>query len=378
MSLPLTRELSAAAVPGAGFHLALVRGPGLADAELEFLTQSSRASCLRPAGAEACETDPWASLAGLIGVRGGLVLARLSERGRRLLEKCDGAWLPDPWLALSRDAARHAASCRLPYALTVWENAVDHPSLRIGRLRRAAAGVVRGASLVHCVSERAVDYVLALDPGTDSRIVHVYPGVDLKSFTPSPDCRCGDRHRFLFVGRLVPEKGVRELLAAFRALRAGGSAAELWLAGAGPLAQEVGAAAKQIPGVRYLGSVERQRLPDVMRACHTLVLPSRPRRVAGMTIWEEQFGFVVAEAMACGLDVVATRSGSLPEVVAEAGDVVPVEGLNAGLTRALRKRVDQREQWPQRSWVARARAVRCFDARTNADILLQAVEGALR
>jgi glycosyltransferase involved in cell wall biosynthesis len=374
----LTRETSSAPATGAGLRLAFLRGPGLAEAELEFLAQSSRASCLLPAGPEACEQAPWPWLARLAGIRGGLVLARLNEGGRRLLEECDGAWLPDPWLALARDAAGQAARRGLPYALTVWENAAGHPSLRIGRLRRAAATVVRDARLVHCVSERAADYVLALDPDAGSRMIQVHPGVDLTSFTPAPGRRPADRHRFLFVGRLVPEKGVRELLSAFGRLRREGSTAELWLAGAGPLARDVEAAAEDITGLRYLGLVERRRLPDVLRACHTLVLPSRPRRARWMTIWEEQFGFVVAEAMACGLDVVASRCGSLPEVVGDAGELVPVEGLAEGLSRALRERAGSPEEWPRRSRAARARAARCFDARTNADLLLQAVEGALR
>ena len=50
--------------------------------------------------------------------------------------------------------------------------------------------------------------------------------------------------------------------------------------------------------------------------------------------WEEQFGFVFVEAMAAGLDIVATTNGAIPEVLQGQGTLVPA-GDYIGMARAL-------------------------------------------
>ncbi|MDO9026797.1 MAG: glycosyltransferase family 1 protein, partial [bacterium] len=60
--------------------------------------------------------------------------------------------------------------------------------------------------------------------------------------------------------------------------------------------------------VRYLGFVEREKLPDVYRQASVLLMPSL----------YEGFGMPLLEAMACGIPVIASRRGSIPEVAGEA------------------------------------------------------------
>ena len=77
------------------------------------------------------------------------------------------------------------------------------------------------------------------------------------------------------------------------------------------------------------------QLATALQALAVLVLPShtQPR-------WKEQFGRVLTEAMACGVPVIGSSSGAIPEVIGDAGLVFP-EGDAAALAAALeRLRID--------------------------------------
>jgi glycosyltransferase involved in cell wall biosynthesis len=141
--------------------------------------------------------------------------------------------------------------------------------------------------------------------------VEVIPyGVEEEFFSASPH---GDRVGF--VGRLVPEKGVLDLLSFGR---------RLLCVGTGPLEREVRESGAEIVVARtvseLIGQLERMAV---------LVVPSRTT-----DRWKEQFGRVAAEAMAAGVPVVVYDSGALPEVVGDAGIVVP-EGNRESLERAV-------------------------------------------
>lgn len=100
----------------------------------------------------------------------------------------------------------------------------------------------------------------------------------------------------LYVGRLVEEKGIEELLAAWRLLDAG---ATLAIIGDGPLADRVSAT----PGARLLGPLPRERLPVAYAAASALVLPSIPT-----PRFREPWGLVCNEALHQGTPVVATTA----------------------------------------------------------------------
>jgi glycosyltransferase involved in cell wall biosynthesis len=120
-----------------------------------------------------------------------------------------------------------------------------------------------------------------------------------------------------FAGRITAGKGWRVLLAAltqlpehFKCLVAGGGDEESELR-----------LLCQLPAIRsrvhYLGVLEKDRLWSFYRRLDVFVLPSltTPR-------WTEQFGFVLAEAMACGVPVIGSNSGAIPEVIGGCGIVV--------------------------------------------------------
>jgi glycosyltransferase involved in cell wall biosynthesis len=106
----------------------------------------------------------------------------------------------------------------------------------------------------------------------------------------------------LFVGRLTPEKGIHTLLEACRRL----PEMKVIVVGDGPLAEEVRAAAESLPGLSYAGRQTGQSVRELMRRAAWLVVPST---------WYEGFPLVVAEAFAAGLPVIASRLGSLAELV---------------------------------------------------------------
>ena len=116
-----------------------------------------------------------------------------------------------------------------------------------------------------------------------------------------PDPGLGDAsgNFALFVGRLVPEKGIRTLIDAWQHI---GVKVPLRIVGDGPLAPEVAAAAAQCAGITWLGRHPRAEVLALMRAATLLIFPST---------WYEGFGMTVAEALAVGLPVVASRVGGM-------------------------------------------------------------------
>lgn len=114
--------------------------------------------------------------------------------------------------------------------------------------------------------------------------------------SPAPEFTDAERSGFLFVGRLVEEKGIPVLLQSFA-----GTQHQLNIIGDGHLADIVKEAAKQNPNIRYLGLISRDQVMDYMRKCSALVVPS---------IWPEPFGLVIIEAFSLGTPVIASNIGA--------------------------------------------------------------------
>jgi glycosyltransferase involved in cell wall biosynthesis len=123
------------------------------------------------------------------------------------------------------------------------------------------------------------------------------------SLAADPGPGGGEGGHALFVGRLSPEKGVLNLLAAWHAV----PGLQLLIAGDGPLRQEVERQSAAFGGrVRVLGQVAPTDVCTLMQQASILVMPSE---------WYEGFPMTIVESYACGTPVVAARIGSLAEVV---------------------------------------------------------------
>ena len=130
----------------------------------------------------------------------------------------------------------------------------------------------------------------------------------------------------LFAGRLSPEKGLRNLLEAWKSVKG----LPLKIAGEGPLREELQSYATMhnLP-VEFLGCVSYSEVLELTRDAIFLVVPSE---------WYEGFPMVVVQALACGTPVIASRLGSLDEIVEEGKTGLKFE---AGNPRDLAIRVNE-------------------------------------
>jgi starch synthase len=166
--------------------------------------------------------------------------------------------------------------------------------------------------------------VEGVDP---TKIKNIYGAVDTNHFFPWPADKnllkyLGiplDAFLVLYVGRLAASKGVFTLLDAARRLVLEDSKVHFLLAGkdeegiAGWIAQN------HLGGsVHLAGFVPYAQMPKYYRLSQLFVLPSIPTKG-----WKEQFGYVLAEAMACGIPVAGSDCGAIPEVVGDPDRIFP-------------------------------------------------------
>jgi glycosyltransferase involved in cell wall biosynthesis len=136
-----------------------------------------------------------------------------------------------------------------------------------------------------------------------------------------------------YVGRLLERKGVLDLVEAVAKLP---EHARLLLVGDGDLRPHIERQVRKLGiehRVEMLPAVGSTEVPAVLHRLDVLVLPSRTTRS-----WKEQFGRILIEAMSCSVPVVGSSSGEIPNVVGDAGLIVPegdVEALRAALDRLL-------------------------------------------
>ncbi len=119
-----------------------------------------------------------------------------------------------------------------------------------------------------------------------------------------------------FVGRLVEEKGLLDLVEATGKLRATAQRTSvLVLTGRGPSEGAVRGRCAQL-GIKVIVLPARKNceIAKIMNVLDVLVLPSQSR-----PFWKEQFGRVLIEAMASGVPVIGSDSGEIPNVIGNAG-----------------------------------------------------------
>jgi glycosyltransferase involved in cell wall biosynthesis len=184
---------------------------------------------------------------------------------------------------------------------------------------------IQGSSFTVGVSQTMADELRRQHPDMANKIRFVSDGVD-NAFYALP----ANRHRLslspfklLFVGSLIPRKGLDVLLKALARINSL-SSWTLTVAGDGPegdhlrsLATDLGIA----PGIRFLGNIPPARIPKLMRDHYLFILPS---------YWEGRPS-VVHEAMAAALPVLATDIDGTRELVqhGQTGWLVPPGDVNA-------------------------------------------------
>jgi glycosyltransferase involved in cell wall biosynthesis len=266
----------------------------------------------------------------------------------------------EPYVAAGAQIAALAprSACLVP---ATFQNIVKQYPLPFSyferRVLRRSAGWIAFGETVH--EAQRDNELYAVKP---SRVIS--PGVDVEHFRPDSRLRnivratlgWDEKSAVVgFLGRFVPEKGLRTLM---RALE---GATQPWRAlfvGGGPMLHELNAFSRAHPDrVRVLTGVVHDDVPAHLAAMDVLCAPSE---TTGR--WREQFGRMLIEAMACGVPIIASRSGEIPYVVADAGVLVEerspalltqaIDGLLAdtGLRRDLSERglarAHERFAWP--------------------------------
>jgi len=247
------------------------------------------------------------------GLYGGLFRRCIRRSFRRTVIEFQpdvilGSWAyPDGWAAL--DLARRAG---LPVVIKVHGSDVLTQSSYPARQRktietlRAADGVI---AVSRDLSEKMIGF--GVQP---ERIRIVYNGVDTQLFRPGSKSEARAKlgldavaPMLLYVGNLLPVKGVDVLIEACAKAAKNGSRFNCQLVGQGPLRPDLErriAALGLEQRVKLVGAKPHDELPDWFRAADALVLPSRSEGVPN----------VLMEACACGVPFVATRVGGIPEV----------------------------------------------------------------
>lgn len=222
---------------------------------------------------------------------------------------------------------------------------------------RGAAGVsVCNAEAGRIVRDKGARGEVAVVPlGVDPAVLSPAPAPsDDHAATGAATQAAPGRLRVGYAGRLAAHKGVDVLLDAV----AGDDRLDLVVAGDGPDRAALEARARALGDrVRFAGPLDGDDLVAFYRGLDVLAVPSR--ETPG---WVEQFGRVAVEAMACGVPVVATSTGALPDVVGGAGLLVPPDdaaALRAALVRVLeedglaeRLRADGAERAAACSWAS--------------------------
>jgi alpha-maltose-1-phosphate synthase len=256
-----------------------------------------------------------------------------------------------------------------PFVVTVWENILHQGETHPIRRRRKKAVIQEADGFLAVTPTTAA---MLKQEGVDPKKIWTIPmSVDTQRFSPvSKDAGwmsklglSSDDFVVLFIGRFVEEKGIEDLLAAAQLLSETtlDRPIRFCFVGAGPMEPALRSAQARFPKQIIIHPfAPYEEIPRLHNVADIFVLPSRPAPK-----WQEQFGYVLAESMACGKPVISTRSGSIPDVVGDAGLLVmpsDPQALSAEILRLARSDEDRRLLGQR----ARAWALEQFNAATNA------------
>lgn len=232
----------------------------------------------------------------------------------------------------------------------------------LGRMRRLVVGIwyrlVVGAKNMRIIFQNsedraAIESVARLAP--QNVVMIPGSGVNLSEYEsfPLPE----GVPIVMMAARLLGTKGVREFVAAARALRHRGIAARFWLVGEPDAANPASIAPHEVDAWRQEGVVEllghRADMPALMRQAHLVVLPS---------YYGEGLPKVLIEAAACGRAVVTTdMPGCRDAVEADVTGVLVPPRDAAALAQAIEALVRDRSRCTQLGRAGRERAERFFD-----------------
>jgi glycosyltransferase involved in cell wall biosynthesis len=228
---------------------------------------------------------------------------------------------------ISRQCARFSNSTKKPLAVSVWETIPTLPINYVFPHSENVKTVRKYAAIFIAHTWRAHDYLKYLSV-PEEKIKVIYPGIDLEKFKPVK--KTEDKFRILYVGRFDKEKGLHLLLEAFARLNDERPNTELHIRAkkrTGTVESLAYKYAKKYP-IKFIDNVRYDKLAAVYSECDVFCFPSFDRRKFGIKVWEEQFGFPLMEALACGLPIISTDCGAIPEVIGPDNFVVRQQSVD--------------------------------------------------
>ena len=195
----------------------------------------------------------------------------------------------------------------------------------------AIAGVYEAAAIIRRHGYSGPISILpqvGVDPQLFSPAADQQPGTGGQVGTSDPPVSASGASFVVgYLGRLVPQKGLLDLVEALVRLP---ERVRVRLIGAGVQRPVLLARAAELGVGARLELIDwTADVPGELRRLDALALPSRTTRS-----WKEQFGRVLPEAMSCGLPVIGSSSGEIPNVVGDAGLIFP-EGDVPALAAAI-------------------------------------------
>jgi D-inositol-3-phosphate glycosyltransferase len=341
--------------------------------EVTVLTSSSRSGVVTEGGVRVVRVAAWNGLERRMGVPFPLFSPRILVRAVRLARWSQLVHVHDCFYLSSWSAGVAALLARRPLVLSQHVGLVDHPSGPVRAIQRlvyriAGRPLVRRAGRIFVINDYVSRFVAGLGAAPD-KVVVLSNGADPDRFRPAADRREReelrkqynlplDRPLALFVGRLVPKKGIDIALAAHAAHGAdsGSGGFDLVAAGSG----DADALADR-PGVHFLGSLTQQQVAEVFRACDLFVLPT-----VG-----EIFPLVVQEAMRSGLPIVTTDEPDYAAAGVDPGGMALVPRGAAAVGAAIREIVANEPARERMSAYSQAYAKERFSWTAHIDLLRQ-------
>jgi glycosyltransferase involved in cell wall biosynthesis len=229
--------------------------------------------------------------------------------------------------------------------------------------------VARQLSHIITVSQTARQHIAKNFGISEDKLRVVYNGIDTDIFSPSPKVKRLENRLLAVISRDTAVKGLRYMLEALAMLRQKHNL-------------ELVVVAKETDNSTTQGLITNLGIRDYVKfideiATAELVHQYRLASIVTIPSIYEGFGLPAAEAMACGAPVVSTTAGALPEVVGDAGILVPPSDTKA-LAQAISALVVSPNKLKHLSEIGRQRIMHMFNwrntAQRTADVYAEAIE----
>lgn len=289
-----------------------------------------------------------------------------------VLTRADVAHLHEVWLLSNAQVARTCRSLGIPYVFTL-HGMLDDWSMTQRPLRKRAylmcigASLLAGAARLHCTalaeSKQAAQWI-------DHPSVALLPYiVDLQPYRELPgpelaegrfDAVRGEGPKILFLSRLHPKKGVELFIDAIARLSAQGLEVTGLIAGSGQQAYERELRQRASDAVetkvQFLGQVSGREKISLYQSADVFVLPTS----------QENFGYVVIEALACGTPVITTKGVDIWQEVEQAGALI-AQPTHTAIAAAIERLLSSPEAARERGARGREWVLTEFDSDRLAD-----------